>query len=228
MTTAKLSGMVLAGVFSFFLQTGSAFAQVVHLPLSEFIDVQVRANQIVTLTDAASGNSLIFDVYGARAAFFGLDLGTTLQGGVDIRDLRNGAERVTVNWQTQNAFCAGFNANGDPAFGRLAAAIAAGAPASLGDAHTIVEFTQPSGSPIPTQAELLNGVGGRVLEKVTTSIMCQHGELRAGSGFPEGTPGFAQTTQVGRLSTGVPTGCPPEKDGDCFPAEQVNFKPNGQ
>jgi hypothetical protein len=72
----------------------------------------------------------------------------------------------------------------------------------------------------------LNGVGGRVAEKILTSVMCQNGELRAGSGFPEGTLGFAQTTQTGLLSTGVPSGCPPEKDADCFPAEKVQFKPN--
>jgi amidase len=40
-------------------------------------------------------------------------------------------------------------------------------------------------------------------------------------------PGFAQTTQTGLLSTGAPAGCPPEKDGDCFPAEKIQFKPNG-
>jgi hypothetical protein len=28
-------------------------------------------------------------------------------------------------------------------------------------------------------------------------------------------------------STGVPSGCPPEKDADCFPAEKVQFKPTG-
>ena len=144
-----------------------------------------------------------------------------------IRDLGNGTERVTVNWQTRNAVCSGFNADGEPAFGRLPVEIAAGAPASLGDGHTIVEFTQPSGSPMPTQFELLNGIGGRIAESFLTSVMCPNGELRAGSGFPEGTRGFAQTTQAALLSTGVPTGCPPEKDGDCFPAEKVQFKPNG-
>ncbi len=54
------------------------------------------------------------------------------------------------------------------------------------------------------------------------------GELRApGSGFPDGTPGSAHTTQTGVLSTGVPAGCPPEKDGDCFPAEHIQFNVNG-
>ena len=144
-----------------------------------------------------------------------------------IRDLGNGTERVTVNWQTRNAICAGLNANNDPAFGFFALEIAAGAPASLGDGHTLIEFTQPTGSPMPTQFEILNGVGGRVWEKTLTSIMCQNGELRAGSGFPEGSRGFAQTTQTALLSTGVPSGCPPEKDADCFPAEKVQFKPNG-
>lgn len=224
MKTAKKSLGVLAVVFSLFLPTWSASAQVRHLPLSSFIDVQFEA---APWTDPASGNVLVFDLYGARAAIFGLHLGTTVQGGVAIRDLGNGTERVTVNWQTRNAVCAGFNANGEPAFGRLPVEIAAGAPASLGDGHTIVEFTQPSGSSMPTQFEILSGIGGRVAENFMTSVMCQNGELRVGSGFPEGTRGFAQTTQVALLSTGVPTGCPPEKDGDCFPAEKVQFMPTG-
>ncbi len=31
----------------------------------------------------------------------------------------------------------------------------------------------------------------------------------------------------GLYHTGVPGGCPPEKDADCFPAEKVQFKATG-
>jgi hypothetical protein len=132
---------------------------------------------------------------------------------------------VIVNWQTRGANCAGFT-NAGPALGFLPFQVAEGAPASLGDGHTIFQWTQPTGSGMPTQAEIFDSTTGRVAEKILTSVMC-HGQLRADSGFIEGAPGLGQTTQTGLLSTGVPGGCPPEKDGDCFPAEKVQFKANG-
>ena len=136
---------------------------------------------------------------------------------------------MIVNWQTNNAVCAGIDVNFDFAFGFFPFEIANGAPtSSLGDGHTIFQWTQPTGSGMPTQAQIFDDpTGARVAEKVQTSVMC-HGQLRDGSGYPEGTPGFGATTQVGNFHTGVPTGCPPEKDGDCFPAEKVQFKANGQ
>jgi hypothetical protein len=75
--------------------------------------------------------------------------------------------------------------------------------------------------PIATLEQI--GLPPTILDSIMASIMCSHGELR-----PSGAPGFAQTTQTGLFSTGVPGGCPPEKDADCFPAEKVQFKPTGR
>jgi hypothetical protein len=224
MKSSKTCALVAVAVTSILLVARPAVAQVRHLPLNDFLSVQFAQ---VCWTDPASPNVLCFDLYGARAAIFGLDLGTTFNGDVQINDLGNGRERVIVNWQTRGANCAGFTDAG-PALGYLPIEVAGGAPPVLGDGHTIFQWTQPTGSGMPTQAEIFDDpTGARVAEKVQTSVMC-HGQLRAGSGYPEGTPGLGATTQVGNFHSGVPTGCPPEKDADCFPAEKVQFKANGQ
>jgi hypothetical protein len=61
-------------------------------------------------------------------------------------------------------------------------------------------------------------------ERLAAVINCS-GELRYGSGFPDGTPGRAHTTQEGLLTTGVPSGCPAV---DCFPTERIDFNPVGK
>jgi len=200
-------------------------AQTQQLPIDSFLAAQAAVQQTFW-SDPVSGGLLGFDMFGARNAALGLDLGTSISGGVSITDLGNGTERVRIDIHTHDAVCFGF-VNAVPAFGRSPAEIAAGFPASLGDAHMQIVFTQPAGNPLQTWNVIAFGGPPIVLETVKTSIMCQGGELRAGSGFPDGTSGFAKTTQVGLLSTGVPAGCPPEKDGDCFPAETIQFKPTG-
>jgi hypothetical protein len=223
MKSSKTYVLVAAVIASISLGAWAAGASVRHLPLSDFLSVQTAQ---ICWTDPASPNVLCFDLYGARAAANGLNVGTTFNGDVQINDLGNGRERVIVNWQTQGAICVGFT-DVDFAIGNFAVDVAHGAPAVLGDGHTIFQWTQPTGSGMPTQAVIFDDpTGARVAEKVLTNVMCR-GALRAGSGYPDGTPGFGATTQVGNLRTGVPSGCPPEKDGDCFPAEKVQFKANG-
>jgi hypothetical protein len=222
-TTKK--SVIYAGAVLGLLISTSSLAQVQQLPISSFLNAQAPL-QVQFWSDPVTGGLLGFDVFGKRNATLGLNLGTSVSGSVVIRDLGNGTELVTVDVHAQNAACWGF-VGIVPAFGRTPAEIAAGAPASLGDGHVRFVFTQPTGNPLPTWNVIAFGGPPIVLETVITDIICQGGELRAGSGFPEGTSGFAQTTQTGLLSTGVPAGCPPEKDGDCFPAEKVQFKPNG-
>jgi hypothetical protein len=202
-----------------------SLGQTQQLPISSFLNAQIPAQQQFW-SDPVTGGLLGFDAFGKRNEALGLNLPTSVSGGVTIRDLGNGTERVTVDIHTHDAVCFGF-VNAIPAFGRSPAEIAGGAAPSLGDAHIQIGFTQPVGNPLQTWNVIAFGGPPIVLETVKTSIICQHGELRAGSGFPDGTTGFAQTTQVGLLSTGVPAGCPPEKDADCFPTESIQFKPNG-
>jgi hypothetical protein len=222
-TTIK--SVIDAGLALGLLISAPALAQTQQLPISAFLDAQIPAQQQFW-SDPVNGALLGFDAFGKRNEALGLNLPTSISGGVTIRDLGDGTELVTVDIHTKDAVCFGF-INAIPAFGRSPAEIAGGASPSLGDAHIQIGFTQPAGDPLQTWNVIAFGGPPIFLQTVKTSIICQNGELRAGSGFPDGTPGFAQTTQVGLLSTGVPAGCPPEKDADCFPAERIQFTPNG-
>jgi len=188
-----------------------------RLPISAFLDV-VPPLAAAGSGDPATGNFLVIDAFGKRNAFFNLNLGTTVTGLVTIQDQGDGTEKVTVSLHTKNAICWGFNGNGDPAFGyRPVDVLNNLGPASLGDALTRIDFTQPTGPLQPPPFDFTT---------FSATVMCD-GQLRFGSGYPDGTPGFAQTTQTGLFDTGVPSGCPPEKDADCFPAEKVQFKATG-
>jgi len=175
-------------------------------------------------SETATNAFLGFDVFGTQASLFNLDVGTSFTGSVVIRDLHNGTEQVTVDLHTSNGICWGTTPAG-PAFGHEPGEIFLGARASLGDAYTKLVFTQPTGSSLPSFFTIF--AGPPIVSLVLQTVITCHGELRAGSGFPEGSPGLARTTQMGIGKTGVPSGCPPERDGNCFPAEKIEFKPEG-
>ena len=219
--------LLLIGDVAFIRPTSSrAQGPVQQLPVSSFLNAQ-PATQIQFWFDPATLNDLRFDAFGKRNAALGLNLGTTVDGHVTIRNLDGTTERVTVVLNVRNALCWGFVELTPlvPAFGRTPAAVRAGAQASVGDGMTRIAFTQPAGSPLPTWDRIISSTPPYILESVTSAIMCQDGELRSGSGFADGTPGFAQTTQTGLYQTSAPGGCPLEHDADCFPAEKVQFKP---
>jgi len=222
--------LFLVGVITFITPTTShGQGPVQQLPVSSFLAAQ-PATQIQIWFDPVTLNDLRFDAFGTRNAVLGLNLGTSIDGRVTVRDLGGGTERVTVVLNTRDALCWGFVDLTPfvPAFGRNPAAVQGGAQASVGNGMTRIVFTQPTVSPLPTWNQVITGTPPYVLESVTSAIMCQDGELRSGSGFPDGTPGFAQTTQTGLYNTGAPGGCPLEHDADCYPAEKVQFKPTGQ
>lgn len=185
------------------------------LPIKAYLDV----TDIILFQwfDPVSGNRLIIDLFGFVGSVLNLDLGTVVDGQVVVRPLRNGQQRVTVDLHTKNAICYGRNAARALAFGVSFGEIEAGQPPTLGNVMMQLEFTQAAG-PIDPSAPF---------DSLVTTVMCD-GVLRSGSGYPDGTPGFAQTVQVGLFTTGVPGGCPPEKDASCFPAEKVQFKPTGR
>jgi hypothetical protein len=190
-----------------------------HLPVSAFLDV-LDPFDAVGVNDPVTGNTLNIDAYGKRNVFFNLNLPTAVTGGVTVKDQGDGTQNVIVVVHTKNAICWGFNGDFVPAFGYRPFDVFSNlGPASLGDALIRLGYTQPTG-PLgpPLFEDDINGV--------TASIMCD-GQLRSGSGYPDGTPGFAQTMQRGLFTTGVPGGCPPERDATCFPAEKIQFKATG-
>jgi len=184
------------------------------LPVDDYLNV-VPAGALQAWWDPQTGEEIVVDVYGKR----GLNPDTSVDGQVTISKAKKGTEKVVLHLHTKNALCYGFNAyTGDKKFGYNTSEIAAGAEANFGDMMMRAEWTKPEGAP------LVYTVGW---DRVETTIMCD-GVLRAGSGYPEGTPGFAQTTQTGLRLNGSPDNCPPEKDANCFPAEKVQFKATGQ
>jgi hypothetical protein len=190
-------------------------AQTEQLPISVFLD-QIPSSSGQPWFDPSNGNFLIIDAYGKRNAALNLNIGTTIDGRVTVVNLGDGTQRATVHLQARNAICWGFNANGQAAFGYSPAAVMNNlGPAALGSSITRIVF-----EPQPVGSFDINGP----IETFMATVSCQ-GLLRTGSGFPNGTEGFAKSTQIGVYGTGVPGGCPPEQDASCFPAETVQFKP---
>jgi hypothetical protein len=212
---ASLKGLLFASCL-LIMSAGMTGAQTRQLPIDYYLDLLPTVVQ--GWQDPASGNTLFIDAYGKANTFRNLGLPTTIDGNVRIQTLRDGTERVTVEAHSRNAICYGFNGMGLPAFGFSPLSVANNlGPASLGQSNWKIVF-----APQPAGQFDVNGP----TDTLMASVSCT-GELRAGSGYAELAPGFAQTRQTGLLSTGVPTGCPREGDEDCFPAEKVQFKPRG-
>lgn len=199
-----------------------AVAQTRHLPIDFFVDL-LPQGAIQGVYDPASGNVLQMDVYGKVNTQLNFGLPTTLDGDVTVKNLGDGTERVTVNVHTRGALCWGSTfteGNILPAFGYSPFSVFYHfGPAALGDANFRVVFVpQPTGQFQPLES---------LIESFQATATCE-GVLRAASGYPDGTDGFAHTTQVTLLGTGGPTGCPPAGDHACYPAEKIQFKPRGQ
>lgn len=202
------------------ISSTSSSAQVYDLGVDEFLD-QWGPTDSLFWTDPSNNYTLRIDSFGKLNTAFDLGLETTITGKVTARDLGDGTWQVTALIHARDAFCQGTNFSTmppTPLFGYPPGAVANGVgPAAIGDTtYRLVYAPQPIGQfDVFGEKEVFSG-----------TVMCQ-GLLRAGSGYPEGTPGLAQTTQTSVLTSGVPSGCPPEKDGDCYPAEKVQFKPIG-
>ena len=205
---------------------GTSQNNVRQIPIDEFLNAQ---STTADSFDPVTSNFLRFDAFGKRNSALGLNLGTDVTGQMAVRSLGNGQEQVNVLVKTNNGLCWGFLFTDTfvPAFGRGPLEVLSGAAPSVGDGMMRIVYTQPEGSTAPPWDQVLNNEGPYVLESVVSTISCQKGELRSGSGYPDGTAGFAQTTQRGIFTTGAPGGCPLEHDADCYPAEKVQFKTSG-
>lgn len=191
--------------------------QTEQLPISAFLDL-LPPTAFEGWSDPTNGNILFIDAFGKRNAALNLNVGTTVNGKVMVMDLGDGTQRVTVQLQTRNAICWGVNSNFQPAFGYSPAAVLNNlGPAALGSLNMRIVYE-------PQPVDQFDVFGS--FETWTSTVNCQ-GLLRPGSGFPQGTEGFAHTTQIGLFGTGAPGGCPPEQDASCFPAEKVLFTATG-
>ena len=210
--------------------SAGAQAQTVQLPVTEF--TQDQPNVLTGWSDPATGNVIWFDAFGkANPVLTGLN--TQYGGSLSIHDQGDGTQRVVLVLHTKDGLCYGSNGAGI-AFGRTVAQVTPTTPASSGDGLFRLEFTMPAspaGGPyvFPQAQAVLNQAREAMM---TASISCK-GELRTNTitGFVDGQTGMAHTTQTGLFDTGADadgTGCPAEKDANCFPSERVTFKAVGK
>ena len=216
MTTKKKTTIALIAILSISVFSLTAPAQVRDLGIDSLLD-QLPPNAAISWNDPATGNILGIDLYGKWNSFFGLGLPTVVSGKVTARDVGGGNEQVTIILHVRNAFCLGLNGDFQPALGYRPTDVIDGVgPAATGDATA--KFVMR-----PAPAGQFNfSLAQDKVERYFTTINCS-GLLRAGSGYPEGTPGFGHTTQVAFIGTG----CPIVIDGFCVPEERIQFRPTG-
>ena len=212
--------------------TEAAIELPLKLPVSVWLDAQTP--DITTAWhDPATRRYLTLDGFGTRARSFGIEgLGTTFDGSVTVREFDATHAHVAVILHTKNAICWGYQANATEtefaeAFGHAPFQVDAGATPSLGDGLWTIEFLIPWPTDhLPTyyQTQPDDPVYPRL--RLSAVVNCR-GALRPGSGYPDGTPGAARTTQVGLFATGTPSACPHERDANCYPAERIDWWPVG-
>jgi hypothetical protein len=224
MRSRTVAGIGLAFVLA---ASTAARAQTVHLPITDFTHSPNNLTSVQSWLDPETGYIIVFDAFGHWNSQFSLGLNTQLGGQLSIHDQGDGTERVVLVLHTKDALCYG-TAGGSLAFGRTLGQVRLGAAASLGDGLFRLEFTKAVGAPMPNWQGAL---GAQNDAMATASISCK-GELRANAitGYVDGQPGFAHTTQTGLFDTGANAGigCPPEQDANCFPSEKVQFKASGR
>ncbi len=108
--------------------------------------------------------------------------------------------------------------------------VLAGAEPALGQSLlTVVLVSTAPGAPMPDLLQISSGrfrLPGRELLSISIHARAD-GDLRAASGFAEGTPGHAQVTQVGLFHTGAGNRDDDAHTFDGFPVENIHFGPTG-
>ena len=207
-----------------------------ELPLKLPVSVWLDAQPLETTTawhDPATHRVVGLDGFGKLAAYFGLGgFNTTFEGSVMVREFDDARAHVSVILHTKNAICWGYQgddseANYVEAFGYAPYQVAGGAAPSLGDGLFKIEFLIPwPTNRLPTSYETQPGDPVYPRLQLSHVVNCS-GTLRAGSGHPDGTRGAARTTQVALFVTGAPSGCPHERDANCYPSERIDWWPTG-
>lgn len=160
-----------------------------------------------------------------------ISLGTEIEGTIHERPLPDGRAEVTVLLHTRNALvwvaelAPDIPPWGELLFGHFPEEILAGAAPALGESlFKWVFINEAPGAPLPDLlAEVLVGP---TVETLMISIEAQaDGPLSEASGVPEGTPGRAQITQIGRFSA---PGLDATLTSGKWPAEHINLQVVGR
>lgn len=157
-----------------------------------------------------------------------ISLGTTIDGSVTERLLKDGRVEVHVVLRTSNALMwagSGLYVAGDPVtFGASPAEVLAGATPALGSSTLKATYiTTAAGLPFPDLVQIAFAPEpGQEDVKVSFDADAT-GVLREGSGFPAGTMGRLVIHQIGIFHTKSPS-----KAENPFVVERVELKANGK
>jgi hypothetical protein len=157
-----------------------------------------------------------------------LRLGTTTDGSITERPLKDGRAQVTIILHTKNALTFALNVHDGtvvccdpPDFGSHAVDVAGGAEPALGASNLkVVVKNTALGADLPDLVDafiLGNAAPGQELLALGFHADAR-GPLHASFGVPEGTPGKCVVAQTGILFTNAKS-----KNFDGFPAERVDL-----
>lgn len=206
------------------IDDGSGGCALIVPPVANFIGWTVNGETPVASVDYAGLANRPFDcgngVIGTDNPF-----GTTTDGMVLERPLKDGRAEITVVLHTKNALtwvADGDFTSGPLLFGHRVCDVLGGADAALGDSQLqVVFYNSAPGAALPDLMELLIA---RFTDLISLSFRSSaDGSLRAAFGVADGTHGRATVTETGtlfRTSFGGAT-------GDGFPAERITLRATG-
>ncbi len=209
----------LVGALMVSLLPVQANAQTTSRPLQDWLTAQ--GGGYFWWTEPGSPNNFYIDYvnnYGAP-----LGLGTTLSGTVTERKLRNGQTQVSVKLHVQNAFGYAWRNDTGLALGHSYADVVGGKDPAVGDCLFSLDYvtSRKPGDPMTAAQDRHTWLPASRIVKI--QIVAElDGTLRASFGVPDGTPGKAQTTQVGLYGVSAWN-----SGSDYFPAEHINIFPTG-
>jgi hypothetical protein len=202
-----------------FLEAQGTEANGIPAPLNSVAWADPKAELFIAVDYAGLVNQWIEEQSGGV-----ISLGTEIEGKIIERPLPDGRAVVTVLLHTKNAFTVVsslYDPLGPPLFGYHAWDVADGAEPALGESFLKWVFINDAlGVPLPDLCvELVPGPTTH--EFIMLSLEAQaEGALREAFGVPDGTPGHAQTTQVGLYQ--------PAEKSPRYPAEHIKVKVVGR
>lgn len=200
-------------------------------PVANFVGWTVTGGSQVATVDYAGLANGSFDCDGIGFPGGTTSFGTTMDGTIVERPLRDGRAEVTVVLHSRNALAwvadGGVDGNfaGPLLFGNRVCDVIAGAEPALVDSQLQVVFTIPArGAALPDLIKLFFAPDlGQ--ELISLAFRAQgSGELRSAFGVADGTAGRLTIAQTGTLSRTRFGGA----TGDGFPAELINLRVVGR
>ena len=207
------------------VSASAASAQTVQRPLYDFVEPNLSGNYWLW-NEPGEPAYVYLDYFGRFNAENNLNLGTTIDGMITERELRDGRALVRVVFHVSQAFVVAYDSTRPGPvedrllFGHMPGQIQAGEEPGLGEIMLKVEFinTEP-GVPLPSLVELFDPPARVELQKILV-VATAEGPLSELMGVPDGTPGMLQTTQRGLIDV---HGIIKDGDDDVDPAEHVNI-----